>query len=196
MSVRVIAGSAKGRRLRVPSVRGLRPTSDRARETIFSVLAPTISGARFLDVFAGSGAVGIEALSRGAEAVVFVERHRRARALLEENLRSCGFTERARVLGAEWSAALRRLGREAVRFDIAFFDPPYDWAEAWRCLEQLAEAELLAADGRTVLEHRSSTPPRCPTGWELERSVEVGDAAFSIFRLGGKPVLPRPSATL
>ena len=125
--MRVIAGSAKGRRLEMPPTAGVRPTSDRARETLFNVLGADVAEARVLDAFAGSGAVGIEALSRGARAVTFVERSRRVAAVLRDNVDACGFTLRASVLGADWHAALRRLGKDVAAFDLAFFDPPYDW---------------------------------------------------------------------
>src|SRR3954470_23164061 len=88
--MRVIAGTYKGRRLKTPSWDGLRPTSDKLRETLFNILAPRVAGARVLDVYAGTGAVGIEALSRGASAVTFIELDRRAQALIEENLQRCG----------------------------------------------------------------------------------------------------------
>lgn len=181
MSVRVIAGSAKGRRLAVPSARGLRPTGDRARESLFNVLAPRIAGAVFLDAFAGSGAIGIEALSRGAARAVFVERSGGAAGVLAANLELCGLRERAVIMRAPWSGAARRLTREGQRFDIAFFDPPYDWEDAHTCLDDLARGELLAPGGVAIIEHRGAAPPRLEGGWELQRRLDVGDTSFSFF---------------
>ncbi len=179
--MRVIAGSAKGRRLEMPPAAGVRPTSDRARETLFNVLGADVAEAWLLDAFAGAGAVGIEALSRGARAVTFVERNRRVAAVLRGNVETCSFSARASVLVADWHAALRRLGKDGAAFDLAFFDPPYDWNEAGRCLEALDKYSLLAGGGRVILEHREQTSPEAPQGWCSVRRVDVGDTAFSIF---------------
>jgi len=184
--VRVIAGTAGGLWLEVPRVPGLRPTSDRARESLFNVLGPRLPGARVLDVFAGTGALGIEALSRGAAITVFVERSRRAREALEHNVRHCGVEGRSRVIGGHWARALERLGRTgdpAGHFDLALFDPPYRWKEARRCLEALAAGDLLAPDGLAVIEHRRDASPGTVSGWERTRVLEVGDTAFSMYGL-------------
>ena len=186
--MRVIAGAAKGHTLRVPKVPGLRPTSDRARESLFNVLTPGMEGARVLDVFAGSGALGIEALSRGAVEATFVERSRRAIEVLAENVERCGFSGSATFIQADWRTALRRLGSGDARgdppgdalFDLALFDPPYDWDQAELCLSALAEHSLLAADGLAVVEQRASTELAVPDGWNLDRVLRVGDSAFSL----------------
>ncbi|MFQ5745061.1 MAG: 16S rRNA (guanine(966)-N(2))-methyltransferase RsmD [Acidobacteriota bacterium] len=180
--MRVIAGSAKGHRLRVPAVRGLRPTGDRARESLFAVLSPRLAGARVLDLFAGSGALGIEALSRGAAAAVFVDRHRRARAVLAANLKACGLTS-THILGGDWRWALRRLGRDGESFDLVLCDPPYSWTAAHRCLVELGRDQLLADKGLAVIEHRASTPPESCPGWCRQRLLVVGDTAFSCYAL-------------
>src|SRR5512134_846169 len=113
--MRIIAGSLKGRRLKTPAWDGLRPTSDRLRETLFNILAPRIAGARVLDGYAGTGAVGIEARSRGASEVVFVERDARAAALLAENLAHCGVTSGCAIMRAD-------IGRLADPFEARRFD--------------------------------------------------------------------------
>src|SRR5438046_7649966 len=122
--MRVIGGIHRGRRLR--AVRGLavRPTSDRLRETLFNILAPRIGGSRFLDICAGSGAVGIEALSRGATEVTFIERSRQACVAIEANLASLGIT-RSTIIKHDAAASLKKLARESAQFDLVFFDPPY-----------------------------------------------------------------------
>ncbi len=196
--MRVIAGTAKGHTLKVPKVAGLRPTSDRARESLFNVLTPGLAGARVLDVFAGSGALGIEALSRGAVEATFIERSRRAGEVLAENIEKCGFGERATIIPADWRTALRRLGGSnardaaldeargdsrgkapaAARFELALFDPPYAWEQADACLSAMAEHSLLAADGLAVIEQRATTQLAMPAGWCLERLLKVGDSAF------------------
>src|SRR5439155_5548449 len=112
--MRVIAGSLKGRRLKAPSWDGLRPTSDKLRETLFNIIAPRIAGARVLDGYAGTGALGIEALSRGARSVTFVERDRRAQALIAENLALCGITDGYAIIRASVVRALETLRDETV----------------------------------------------------------------------------------
>src|SRR5215218_3378617 len=124
--MRIIAGEYKGRNLKSPPSMNVRPTSDRLRETLFNVIAPRIEGARFLDLCAGSGAVGIEALSRGAAHVTFVDRSRKMCGLVEANLDLCGVPEdETEVVMAEAAEFLRRAAaRDRLRWDIAFFDPP------------------------------------------------------------------------
>ena len=123
--MRIIAGDFKGRRLKAPDWDGLRPTSDKLRETLFNVVAPRIDGARVLDVFAGTGAVGLEALSRGAERAVFIESDRRALALIHENAALCGVSERCAIIrGAAEHVLLNAIDGDP--FDLVMLDPPYE----------------------------------------------------------------------
>ena len=177
-AVRVIAGSLKGRRLQTPTWEGLRPTSDKLRETLFNILSPRITGASVLDAYAGTGAVGIEALSRGASRVTFIERDRRAQALIAANLAHCGVPQDAYVIiRASVGRALDDL--HPASFDIMIFDPPYD--------EQVdavlaAAAERLAPGGVLVVEHARRRPPPDRIG-VLPRSREVtsGDSALALY---------------
>jgi 16S rRNA (guanine966-N2)-methyltransferase len=125
--MRIIAGSLKGRQLKAPTWAGLRPTSDKLRETIFNILAPRIAGARVLDLYAGTGALGIEALSRGAASATFVDADRRAQALVAENLARCGLAEGYVIIRASVTRALATLAAAdpRERFDIVLLDPPY-----------------------------------------------------------------------
>src|SRR5689334_18568041 len=152
--MRIIAGTYKGRNLKSPPSMQVRPTSDRLRETLFNVLAPRIEGVRFLDLCAGSGAVGIEALSRGAEHATFVDRSRKMCALVEANLDLCGVPEdETEVVLSEAAEFLRRAAaRGGQRWDIVFFDPPYatDYAPV---LSAFGASELLADDGVLIVEH-------------------------------------------
>ena len=148
--MRVIAGSAGGIRL-APVPRGVRPTSDRVRESLFNSLGQYFEGGRVLDLYAGTGALGIEALSRGSGYAIFVEWDRRARAAIHENLRRTGFVESAEVLGGEVEAVLGRLARRGDRFDLIFADPPYRIAaEVGGILHRLRS--LLAPGGRVAIE--------------------------------------------
>ena len=156
--MRVIAGAYKGRRLAAPTWPGLRPTSDRLKESVFAILAPAVAGARVLDGFAGSGALGIEALSRGAASVVFVDEDARAAALIERNLAHCRIAEGYVMIRAEFTRALRQLAADR-RFDLALLDPPYDVANLAAVVD--AAAGRMAPGGVMVLEHasRRQAPP-------------------------------------
>jgi 16S rRNA (guanine966-N2)-methyltransferase len=177
MSMRVIAGALKGRRLDAPTWQGLRPTSDKLRGTLFNVLAPRIEGARVLDGYAGTGAIGIEAISRGAARVVFVERDRRAQALIAGNLARCGVAEGYVIIRASVARALDDLHAES--FDIMIFDPPYDEESA---AVLAAAGERLSAAGVLVLEHAKRRPSPEQLG-RLGRSREVtsGDSALAFY---------------
>jgi 16S rRNA (guanine966-N2)-methyltransferase len=173
----VIAGSLKGRRLEVPDWDGLRPTSDKLRETLFNVLGPSVAGARFVDAYAGTGAVGLEALSRGAAHVTFVERDRRALGLIEANLRHCGVTERYAIIrGAFTGDSAAHTG--AV--DILFLDPPYGSGEM---LAALQSADAISSAGtRVIIEHaRRDAPPPQAGRLVLNRDLVSGDSALAFF---------------
>ena len=183
--MRVIAGKFKGRQLKSPSWEGLRPTSDRLRETVFNILAPRVAGARVLDGYAGTGALGIEALSRGARAVTFVERDRRAQALIAENLARCGIAEGYVIIRAGITPALDTLGgRPAPElFDIVLLDPPYALAspDAFESVVSGA-GRVLAPTGVLVFEHpRRSRAPATAGPLILSRTVVSGDSALSFY---------------
>lgn len=155
--MRVIAGTARGRHLEAPSGRVVRPTADRVKEALFSILSSRVDldGAELLDLFAGSGALGIEALSRGAARVAFVEQDHGARRTLQANLTRCGFTDRAAIIGQTVQAALARLAGEGARFDGVLMDPPYGKGLADRVLGLLAAGGLVGAEGWVAVEHHA-----------------------------------------
>jgi 16S rRNA (guanine966-N2)-methyltransferase len=176
--MRVVAGSAKGTRLaRVP--RGTRPLSDRAREGMFSSLADRVLGARFADLFAGTGAVGIEALSRGAGSCVFVDSAPGAIRAIRENLSLTGLGDRARVVRSD---VLTALDREGEPFEVAFLDPPYDHpTEPLR--ETLRRAATLTSGGTMVLTRPSKDPTDViPVHWNAVKVLTYGDARVLICR--------------
>jgi len=176
--MRVIAGSLKGRRLDTPKWEGLRPTSDKLRETLFNVLASRVSGARVLDGYAGTGAVGIEALSRGASHVTFVERDPRAVALIEANLAHCGVSDRYAIIRERFAGIERLPG--AGRFDVIFLDPPYGAGELSAALDA---AEPLVEEGALlVVEHaRRDTAPEATGTLSRTRLLTSGDSALAFY---------------
>jgi 16S rRNA (guanine966-N2)-methyltransferase len=191
--MRVIAGIYRSRILKSLKGLALRPTSDRLRETLFNVLAPNIPGSRFVDLFAGTGAIGIEALSRGAAEVVFIENHAPAATLIRRNLESLGVSTGATVLAVD---ALRGLALLAARkkvaepgFDCIFLDPPYAAAEDYaRVLEYLGSADLLAPGAIVVAEHHRKFDLREEAGaLRRFRVLRQGDAALSFYRRSGAP---------
>ena len=166
----------KGRRLKTPAWDGLRPTSDKLRETLFNILAPRIAGARVLDGYAGTGAIGIEAISRGAAHVTFVERDRRAQALIADNLVHCGIADGYAIIRASADRAFADLAGAASVFDIIVLDPPYDERAAFTV------ASLVAPDGVLVLEHASrSQAPDVIGPLAHTRDVVSGDSALSFY---------------
>lgn len=152
--MQVIAG--KARRLLLATVPGLetRPTTDRIKETLFNILMPEIPGCRFLDLFAGSGAIGIEALSRGAEEAVFADNSRRACACIRQNLEHTKLKDQATVLETDAVAAIRRLSAGGKKFDIVFLDPPYDADLEFVTLKALTASNLLTDESLIIVECR------------------------------------------
>jgi len=176
--IRIIGGSLRGSRLDVPDAPGLRPTADRIRETLFNWLAPSIPGARALDLYAGTGALGIEAWSRGAREVVLVERERALADALRDTVARLG-AEGAVIVQ---DTAEHYLALPSAPFDLVFLDPPYAderWAEAARLLD---ERGWLAPDARIYLESPRGTTPEVPSSWTLHREGEAGAVRYALYR--------------
>ena len=179
--MRIIAGQLKGRRLTSPGWSGLRPTSDKLRETLFNVLGPSVAGARVLDGYSGTGAVGIEALSRGAAHVTFVDHDRRAADLVQANLLHCGVKERYAIIRVDFAGVAARLDQDP--FDIIFLDPPYGAGEMASALT--AAAGIASSDTRVVIEHaRRDEPPAEAGKLRLTRSLSSGDSGLAFYRSG------------
>jgi 16S rRNA (guanine966-N2)-methyltransferase len=175
--MRVIAGAYRGRRLEAPAWEGLRPTSDKLRETLFNILAAQVPGARVLDGCAGTGAVGIEALSRGAAHVTFVDRDRRALDLVRRNLARCGIADGYAIIRADLGTAARP---PQTVFDLILLDPPYDADPA---VVVRAVGEWLAPDGLLVVEYaRRRGAPAAVGGLHRTREVRSGDSALGFYR--------------
>jgi 16S rRNA (guanine(966)-N(2))-methyltransferase RsmD len=176
--MRIIAGACKGRRLKTPSWSGLRPTSDKLRETLFNIVAPRIGGARVLDLFAGTGAMGLESLSRGATLAVCVESDPRAAALIGENARLCGMQDRCAII-RDTAARVLETPIAGEPFDLIIVDPPYDFEPLAAVLD--AAAPHLAGDGRLVLEHARRRAVPDPARLRLVRTIASGDSALTFF---------------
>jgi 16S rRNA (guanine966-N2)-methyltransferase len=188
--MRIIAGKFRSRQLKSAKGLDLRPTSDRLRETLFDILGGRVVGSRFIDAFAGTGAVGIEALSRGARHVIFIEKHAATASLIKKNLAALEI-QQARVLPIDTLHALQLLANDPPAhtsgdaLDIVFLDPPYDHAADYdRVLSFLGSATLLFEGGLVIAEHRRKF--QLPEAVEFLQRVRVlhqGDAALSFYRL-------------
>jgi 16S rRNA (guanine966-N2)-methyltransferase len=181
--MRVVGGELRGRKLSVTRGRLIRPTSDRVREAIFDILGPGWTFRRVLDLFAGTGSLGIEALSRGAEKAVFVEQGKGALTVLKGNLKALGLQSRSWVLAVPVKKGIAVLGERREVFDLVFMDPPYGKAVAGKAIEEIARYGILAASGVLVAEHASRDSISLPDGLELTRQRRYGDTAVSFFQM-------------
>jgi 16S rRNA (guanine966-N2)-methyltransferase len=183
--MRVISGKYRGRRLKGPDGMDVRPTGDRLKETLFNVLGQSIAGAIVLDVFGGAGAIGIEALSRGAREAVFVENADAGCRLIQHNLELCGIKTGYRIMQQDVFMALRFLARQGFKANIVFFDPPYDWKPYRDLLEITFSRDLLAQPSRVMIEHhRRAVLPESGDGYRRSRVLQQGDHCLSFYEEG------------
>jgi 16S rRNA (guanine(966)-N(2))-methyltransferase RsmD len=182
--MRIIGGSARGRRLLPPRARGIRPTADRVRETLFNVLGQAFQGQEVLDLFAGTGALGLEALSRGARSAVLVDSNPHAVQLCKENARLLGFADRVRIMAATVPRALAALRDGQANFDLIFADPPYASKAVEETVAGVSSAALLKPGGAFCIEHdkREGAPARAGD-LHLEDQRRFGDTLISIYRV-------------
>jgi 16S rRNA (guanine966-N2)-methyltransferase len=187
--MRVISGKFRGRKLKGPDGFELRPTGDRLKESLFNILGPRVTGAIVLDVFGGTGAIGIEGLSRGAREVVFIENAAAGCRLIRKNLDLCGIENGYRILQQDAFFALRSLARQGFKANIVFFDPPYEWKPYRDLLEIVFRRELLVQLSSVVIEHhRKACVPESGDGYRRSRVVRQGDHCLSFyeeFRISG-----------
>ena len=153
--MRVFGGTLQGRRLQTCRVESLRPTSEKIREAIFNILSPLVAEGSVLDLFAGTGSLGIEALSRGMERAVFVERNATIISFLKKNISHCHLEEKSEVLGFTVSKGLKILKSRNEKFALIFLDPPYQEKLAGKTLREISEAQLVTQDGLVIVEHSS-----------------------------------------
>lgn len=183
--MRIIGGTSRGRRLSGPSGSGSRPTTGKVKEALFNILAKKIPGTRFLDLFAGAGAVGIEALSRGAGSATFVETHPATCRLLRDNLRRCAFEGVADIRQVTADRFLQQHNTDpaALPYDIVFLDPPYHTGEGGNILPALGRGVIIPRDGVVVIEHFHKTRLADRIGHlALIKSYKYGDTVLSMYQ--------------
>ena len=183
--MRVVAGTQKGRSIKNPQGWDCRPTSARVREALFSILSAHVAGARVLDLYAGTGALGIESLSRGARHVVFVDNQAKTVRLLRENIERCGYTRQCVVLtqDVETFFTAPPAWNEPLAFDIVLADPPYQRTDLTQLLERLSLSGTLAPDGRAILEHESRrTVPTRVGSLAQTRQARYGDTTLTFYQ--------------
>ncbi len=187
--MKVIAGKAKGRQLRfpkLPKVKRLRPLTGQAKEALFNILVKENPGARFLDLFAGTGSVGIEALSRGARLAIFVEQDRNVVETLRENIELTGFSDRSEIFCLDVMKALKVLEREKCRFDIVFMGAPYGTPLLEEAMKGIASIDIVEAGGVVVAEHSIRDRISDSYGkFAKARDARYGDTVLSFYSIGG-----------
>jgi 16S rRNA (guanine966-N2)-methyltransferase len=154
--LRVIAGTARGTRLKAPRGFNVRPTADRVKEALFSIIASRVPGSRFIDLYAGSGAIGIEALSRGACFCIFVDRRKENLALIKENLAKTRLEGSARLLLSDAQKALTALSAEEEQYDLVYLDPPYSMTDPGLVVTSVITGKVISDDGLIIVEHARS----------------------------------------
>jgi 16S rRNA (guanine966-N2)-methyltransferase len=178
--IRIIGGKYKGKRLKKVQGTVVRPMPDKLKESLFSILQDEVRGSVFLDGFAGTGSVGIEALSRGAERIVFVDKYYPAVKVIKINVAKCGVEERVRMIHKEFNRAVIQLSKEKAKFDLIFLDPPYKLVEERNPLKVIYKREILGEGGRIILRHFYKTDFEAKF-FELQRRVTIGDDTLAFY---------------
>ena len=183
--MRIIGGQWRGRRLFAPEGMETRPTSDKVREALFNIIRNDVFDARIWDVFAGSGALSLEALSRGAEFAVLTDASRKAAASIKRNIELCGAGEQTKLMVTEWQGAVSSL--RGQKFSLVFLDPPYKLTSAYAdVVKRLLEEKMLTDDALIVMEHsRDAALPELPDEVELYDTRRYGDTCLSLVRVRG-----------
>src|SRR5581483_3882895 len=180
--MRIIAGTLKGRKLSAPAGLELRPTSDRVKEALFNIISNQIEGAAFLDLYAGTGSVGMDALSRGASEVVFVENNKRHLHYLKKNVSSCSFQGRAEIFNISALDFLKKVRRSTRLFDFIFIDPPYGSNEVEKILPMLQEGDMIRNQGMVIIEHfHKKTLPEKSGNLFFLKKYKYGETVLSFY---------------
>lgn len=181
--MRVIAGSARRLLLKAPDGMDTRPTADRVKESLFNMLNPDLYGCAFLDLFSGSGAIGIEALSRGAQRAVLVDASMECAGIIKQNLEVTRLGENAEIINEDVYAAIERLGRRGDKFDIIFMDPPYAAGYYVPVMEAIKKADILAAEGYIVAESAKEVDFTAAEGFKIFKERKCGPAVMNFLNL-------------
>lgn len=190
--MRVVGGKAKGRRLLAPKGQSVRPTAARVKESLFNILPRDFTGMKVLDLFAGTGNLSIEALSRGAAHAILVDSSARSAAAIKENLRRLGFAAQSEVWIAPVARALKSLARQRESFDVVFLDPPYEQGLADRSLGGIAACELLRDSGTVIIEHSMREAVKSRYGQlQLHDQRRYGDTLLSFYKRPALSIQPR-----
>lgn len=190
--MRVVGGKAKGRRLLAPKGQSVRPTAARVKESLFNILPRDFTGMKVLDLFAGTGNLSIEALSRGAAHAILVDSSARSAAAIKENLRRLGFAAQSEVWIAPVARALKSLARQRESFDVVFLDPPYEQGLADRSLGSIAACELLRDSGTVIIEHSMREAVKSRYGQlQLHDQRRYGDTLLSFYKRPALSIQPR-----
>ncbi len=184
--MRVIAGDLKGKKLFSVKGLSLRPTSDRVKEAIFDILQDKVVGKRVLDLFAGTGALGIEALSRGAEKAIFVEHNPHVLAALRRNIAECRLEKKTEILACDVFKGIKILASRGEVYDLIFIDPPYGRGLVKETLKNLSQTSLVASDGLIIAEHSSKEDLLIPLPWELVAHRHYGGTELSFWQSLGR----------
>jgi 16S rRNA (guanine966-N2)-methyltransferase len=186
--MRVTGGTGRGRRLKAPAGSGVRPTSDKVKQALFNILGERMAGSSFLDLFSGAGGIGIEALSRGAGRVVFVDASRASLQVVKQNIEQTGFEERSQAVLAKVESFLKK---PSGPYDIVFLDPPYA-DEMQPLLELIAEAGILRPDSLVIAEHfKKQLSPESAGGLTLYREAKYGDTVLAFYRFRSQKSVDR-----
>lgn len=185
--MRIIAGEFKGRKLETPEDDQIRPTTDKVKEAMFSIAAPWICDGICVDLFSGTGNLGLEAISRGAAKCYFADNSRKSVGMIRRNIAHCGAGDRAELIPGDYLKALEKIGENAgkgEKVDVFLLDPPYESGYYEKCFEKINELSLLAEDGMIVAEHRNSLKlPEETNGFVKDRERKYGNIILSIYRL-------------
>ncbi|WP_462409164.1 16S rRNA (guanine(966)-N(2))-methyltransferase RsmD [Neobacillus sp. Marseille-QA0830] len=180
--MRVVAGICKGRPLKAVPGNTTRPTTDKVKEAIFNMIGPYFEGGMGLDLFAGSGGLGIEALSRGLERVIFIDRDAKAISIIHENIKNCRFEEKAEVFRNDADRAIKAIIKRDIRFDFVFLDPPYKRQQLVQLMEKMAEQNLVNPNGIIVCEHGTDVKlPEIVESFTQIKQEQYGITAVTIF---------------
>lgn len=182
--MRIISGNLRGLKLNSPKNMDVRPTTDRVKESLFNILAPKIYGSNVLDLFAGSGALGVESLSRGAKKAYFVDLSKESISIIKSNIEKCKLMDKSEVIRSDFSLAVKKISERKIKMDLIFLDPPYHEGYFEKCLNLLSESDILSNEGVIVVEHDTKDKLKEQYGkLNMYREKKYAKTTISFFSL-------------